>query len=397
MATFLLRDERMGTRSVSRLPDSAFPWAVSAAGQIVYIDCAGDTSLAQTPVTGTLQPYTRALSVQRRRACQSELGDLVLKNRDFTKPAVGAVSLGVIDYVLKALREGKPMADRFSACIGKYMYSASGFGRLGQPSDKPADKSTLYTTGLQTLTQGELPSVLAIHDFMGRVIFAELKGTDGQDALFNSTGAKVRPAHVFGSRSDSSEKIEALRGRTARPDAPGSTRAPGLMPEGVGTDTYQNRERGIDKWMPTQEKAPQSTIDIQQRNLIFGAGPSGSTGTLLQAARLFGNVDGELLRQYVLAIVGYLVGGGMHSYHEVMVIARLVGCPYTDGAYLPSLPATFTRTTAFESWRDTYHDVVVLGGRLWVLGADRPAVGKLDAGRLEAFKDKFKPRPPALG
>lgn len=163
------------------------------------------------------------------------------------------------------------------------------------------------------------------------------------------------------------------------------------MPEARG-DSTQLRERGIDKWMPTSTNAPQATIDIQQRNLIFGAGPSGSTGTLLQAARLFGNLDGELLRQYVLAIVGYLVGGGMHSYHEVMCIARLVGCPYADGAYLPSLPAMFTRSSEFERWRDEYYDIVVLGGRLWMLGAAPPKVGKLAPDRLKAFGDAFKPK-----
>ena len=103
--------------------------------------------------------------------------------------------------------------------------------------------------------------------------------------------------------------------------------------------------------MPTAEKVPQSTIDIQQRNLIFGAGPSGSTGTLLQAGKLFGNLDGELLQQYVLAIVAYLVGGGMHSYHEVMVIARMAGCPYKDGAYVPSLPGNFLRSADYEEWQ----------------------------------------------
>ena len=100
------------------------------------------------------------------------------------------------------------------------------------------------------------------------------------------------------------------------------------------------------------------------QTLIFGAGPSGSTGTLLQAGKLFGNLDGDLLRQYVLAIVGYLVGGGMHSYHEVMVIPRMAGCPYKDGAYVPSLPDRFLGSQDYEEWQADYFDIVVLGGKL---------------------------------
>jgi hypothetical protein len=32
-------------------------------------------------------------------------------------------------------------------------------------------------------------------------------------------------------------------------------------------------------------------------------------------------------KQYVLAIIGYLVGGGMHSYHESMAVAQKAGMP----------------------------------------------------------------------
>jgi hypothetical protein len=160
---------------------------------------------------------------------------------------------------------------------------------------------------------------------------------------------------------------------------------------------YQERERGSDKWMATTEKVPQSAIDIQQRNLIFGAGPSGSTGTLLQAGKLFGNLDADLLQQYVLAIVAYLVGGGMHSYHEVTVIARMAGCPYRDGAYLPSLPDNFIRSDDFKKWQGDYFDIVVLGGKLWFLNDSAPKVGRLTSERLRDFGQQFAVIPKRLG
>jgi hypothetical protein len=106
--------------------------------------------------------------------------------------------------------------------------------------------------------------------------------------------------------------------------------------------------------------------DADVRNLLFGAGISGTTGTLLQAANAFGGLTGgPLLKEYVLAIIGYLVGGGMHSYHESMSIAQRVGVPYNPGAYIPSLPTSFVFSPQFAHWRDEYYDVVVLGATHW--------------------------------
>lgn len=388
---FLMRDERMGTRAVTELPRGAYPWAVSGSGQIVYVDCGSDMTAMRAPVPSSMTPYSPALSIERRRQCQSELGDMALRQRAFTQAAVTKVSLGVIDYIQQCLREGKAITSEVATCTGKYMYSESGFGRLGQPSEKPNDEGALYRTCLTTLAQGALPSVLAIHDFMGRVVFAKLKGTKEQEAIFNQLGSRVRPATLFGDpKVDSPQKIEQLRGRTARPDALGPTTAKGLLPPKQGDD-YQRRERGSDKWMPTTTNLPQATIDIVQRNLVFGAGPSGSTGTLLQAAQLFGVLDEEHFKQYVFAVVGYLVGGGMHSYHEVMSIARLAGCPYEDGNYRAGLPATFLRSMAYQAWCHDYWDIVVLGGKLWSLNAPAAPVGKLSNVRVSEFEAIFKP------
>lgn len=395
-----------GIRYVAGVPCTAMPWAVRG-GEVVYIDCAADRTAARKS-TGHLPRYTPALSMERRRRCLTELGLIALRQPAFSQAAVTRVTLGVKEYIRFCLaNKREKVGEMVSECMGKYMYSASGFGRLGQPADKPGDAVELYRTALQTLDAGALPSVLAIHDFMGRVVFAKLKGSEGQNAVFNRVGSQVRPSYVFGEAQEPDAKspealernkqkakvAEELRGRQARPGPVLPTKARGLLPEAGGADDdEQLRERGIDRWMPSSEKKPQASIDIEQRNLIFGAGPSGSTGTLLQAALLFGNLDTDLLREYVFAIVGYLVGGGMHSYHEVMVIARMAGCPYRDGACVPSLPDAFLDSPAFTDWRDRYWDIVVLGGKLWVLDKPEPAVGRLDHARIRAFEEAFEAR-----
>jgi hypothetical protein len=143
---------------------------------------------------------------------------------------------------------------------------------------------------------------------------------------------------------------------------PQPTKVSGVLPqqqEGSGAEV-QLRRRGIDLYDP--EYDTDFMKDVQERNLVFGAGPSGSTGTLLQAAALFGAITaGEHLKQYVLAIFVYLVGGGMHTGHEVLTIAKLAGCPYVEGRYVEVLPGSFTRSQDYALWRDEYFDVVRLG------------------------------------
>ncbi|MCC7005739.1 MAG: hypothetical protein IT497_03710 [Ottowia sp.] len=131
-------------------------------------------------------------------------------------------------------------------------------------------------------------------------------------------------------------------------------------------------------------------MDISQRGLIFGAGPSGSTGTLLQSARLFGKVEGELLSQYVLAIVGYLVGGGMHSYHEVMSVAHLLGCPYEIGNYKKGLPQSFLGSEQYTEWYSHYHDIIAFGAKSWSIHDGLPQAKTLALERVKAFAIHWK-------
>ena len=67
----------------------------------------------------------------------------------------------------------------------------------------------------------------------------------------------------------------------------------------------------------------------------------------------------------MLAIIGYLVGGGMHSYHESMVIGKKVGVPYNPGAYVDSLPTSFKNSGDFLQWNARYYDISTLGAIHW--------------------------------
>src|SRR5262249_8508421 len=133
--------------------------------------------------------------------------------------------------------------------------------------------------------------------------------------------------------------LPSTRGGILGPDAPHG-----------GWDVAE-RIRGVDEWdLDTANPGPFAE-DVRAKNLIFVAGPSGTTVALLTAAKMFGDLQDDLLKQYVLACVTFLVEGGHHSHHEVMVIAAQAGCPYVPGQFLPSFPQSFLRSAELLTWK----------------------------------------------
>jgi hypothetical protein len=127
---FLMRDEKMGTRAVPSVPLTAFPWAINRIGQVVYVDCKDDQLAPRAPVVAPLVPYSKTISMDRRRKCQSILADFALTQRSYTSGAVSKVSLGIIDYIQQRLKTDESIRKEIAMCMGKYMYSKAGFGRL---------------------------------------------------------------------------------------------------------------------------------------------------------------------------------------------------------------------------------------------------------------------------
>jgi len=153
-----MRDERMGTRAVKSVPLTAFPWAINRTGQIVYVDCKDDQLAARAPVAAPLIPYSKTISMDRRRKCQSVMANIALTQRLYTSGAVSKVSLGVIDYILHCLKANKSIRADVESCMDRYMYSKAGFGRLGQPEDKPKGDGELYRRCLTALTRRAAPA-----------------------------------------------------------------------------------------------------------------------------------------------------------------------------------------------------------------------------------------------
>lgn len=346
--------------------ESYVPWAITAGGEVVYARTGEHTGFRGGGGRGgpALRPYDFLVSQSRRRLCEASLGMIALKQPQMSRTAVDRVSAGVKMYLIRNFFKN-PQAFRAQVFkeIGHYFFTDKhGFGRL---SDATADSSqtvTVWTAILDALHTGSVDQKLAIHDAIGRKILPKYPGRESVE--YNRVGPLVRQDWF----DDAKRRGRANASSRARPTTLGGTATPGTQ----GLDgTAQARIRGVDSFVrdmhrtsDVQANAYYDDVDI--RNLLFGAGISGTTGTLLQAAAAFGKIStGEELKQYVFAIVGYLVGGGMHSAHESLAVAQKLGLPYEPGAFVPSLPASFVQSSHFLEWSAAYYDIVWFGATHW--------------------------------
>jgi len=341
--------------------ESYVPWALLG-DRVVYALTGQHTSWRGG---GGLRQYDTAISQERRALCESALGAFALRNPAYTAGAVATVSNGIRSYLngflaTDADKTAKLVYDE----IGHYFFTAGGlgFGRLSTDDKKNMKPRDVYDAIVRALTGGTLDQKLSIHDAVGRKVLPKLQGSPL--ATYERWGPVLR-----GDWFDDKDR----RGRKANPAKLPATNVAGTVPQGqvgvVGT-VDQTRNRGVDMFVRDTNRMRHAEADayyddMDTRNLLFGAGISGTTGTLLQAAFAFGALGGDLPKEYVLGIIGYLIGGGMHSYHETMVIANKAGVPYTPGGFIESLPAGFTSSGDYAGWKLLYYDVVVLGAIHW--------------------------------
>jgi len=348
--------------------ESYVPWGVTLTNRVVYARVGEHAGFRGGSGNDRLRQYDTHISQQRRRLAESQLGVLALKWPHFTRDAVDKVSAGVHQYLTKNFWKDR---DKVLKEIGHYFYTnkATGFGRISEADKATVGSEAVWLGILNALREGNVEQKLAIHDAVGRKLLPLFGGA--QQKAYDEWAPLVRQKWFDDKGQRGRMDTPAQTAKTVTP-----TQTPGIAPLGT-KPTYnmpkvdQSRTRGVDMFArdPQRTRHPRGDDyydDADLRNLLFGAGISGTTGTLLQACRAFGGiVGGDLLKQYVLAIVGYLVGGGMHSYHESMSIAQRVGVPYNPGAYMPSLPVGFIYSPQFAAWRDEYYDVVVLGATHW--------------------------------
>lgn len=389
MGTFLIRDRedlrgykeaqyedlpRHGW-AMCRPAESYVPWALTADGRrVIYCN---SREAGSWNGTGGIRPYDTQVSQQRRRLCEAVLGMTALERPELTIEAVGQVSKAIEVYLRDQAFRYDNVKQAVYDQIGHYFYTSTvdrktgalktgwGFGRISIKKKEVVGVDGVWRGILNALRKGTVDQKLAIHDAVGRKLLPALhRPGDSKLLTYNKIGPIVR---------DKWFDKDTQRGRMKAPKPAGPVKIGGIASVGQAGNismTQIPRERGVDTFQrdPGRDRVPAADDyydEADLRNLLFGAGISGTTGTLLQAAKTFAGLDGDLLKEYQLAIIGYLVGGGMHSAHESLAVGQRIGIEYTPGIYDPSLPAKFRNSAFYTRWREEFYDIVVLGRLHW--------------------------------
>ncbi|MCX7120974.1 MAG: hypothetical protein NTZ67_04265 [Gammaproteobacteria bacterium] len=153
----------------------------------------------------------------------------------------------------------------------------------------------------------------------------------------------LSPASLF----NSSNRSRAIKTEKATP-----TKQLGFAQNPVFSkmtgESQQTHLRAIDKFQAQQSshffKAAAET------NSPVICGPSGHTKSLLIGASLYGNLSSpDEVSEYAFACFAFLAAGGNHSFHEVMVIANLIGVHYEAGNYANSISTSLKATDVYQN------------------------------------------------
>lgn len=312
--------------------------------------------------------YDDEVERQRRLVCDTALGQLILDHPRIATPAVNRVSRAIESY-WRGLKLRLGSVDAFKPIVetdGKYVSNKTSFGRLPEATPSPSEvnqfsaKVDIWLTALQ---REDLPQILTLHD-----TFLKIYCRNELDSGMNPMAVAAK----FGFREDWYDK--AARGRGNVKGATPSS-MPGLITHdftipfagslercGIDFDTMRSetRNRGTDMFMiEAKVMRPEFRDVLGDKNLVFAASASGTTSTLLASANTFSpGLAGETLKQYLMACIAYLVGGGMHTSHEVFYTGGLAGLDYTPGKYLAMLPTSFTSTRYGEKWQTEFWELV---------------------------------------
>jgi hypothetical protein len=399
---YLFRDGESGFKEVQGEPgdkDGPFrPWALTPDGRVVYAEWkqtgSGVQSIFDLAFSGfkqqtALRTYDKAASQTRRREFETKLAGDAGSHVECVKPALDSVTQGLQMYMMQYAHNVTGgvtgMIEKAGNVVKARCYSNTGSGRLGTEGQRPGSGAEAWEGAFKTLQGSDIPKIIGIQTALANVLTRDVKLTGGQEQVYKDTANKVAPSQGYLYSWFDATQGTALdgerRGREKSGGATPTTTAGLTNPGQVTDDGGEARKRGIDEWQRNKTASP-FLEGIDDRNLVFGAGRSGTTGELLKTYRTFGStaVD-ETFKQYLLACVVYLVGGGHHTCHEIFSVANLLtpaGGPkepsanlssisslvkgaYVPGKYVRHLPESYLTTEHFAALKEKYWDIAMLG------------------------------------
>lgn len=326
-------------------------------------------------------PYNREVELERRLLCDTILAQHVIERPYYVKATVHRVAQRVRAYwnTLKAQPLGHFSADSILREAGNRIYGKTSYGRRDQAADVKATDGLMKARidlwfSVLDKSPYDLPKVMGLID----MFYCKVLPEDSPEKVRADTKKALwRPDWYEKSGAKKGELNE--RGRVNVRKAEGNTMSywPGLLSgymtipvvdafERCGLDLMhlklEWRDRGWDGFAPALAAMNDAfKQSLQDHNLHFSASASGTTSTLFLGAEAFASISSfgaEQLKEYLLACVAYLVGGGMHTCHEVFWTGRNAGVPYKIGKYVECLPRTFLESPSYEKWSTEFWELV---------------------------------------
>ncbi|MBF0223822.1 MAG: hypothetical protein HQK76_00080 [Desulfobacterales bacterium] len=332
----------------------------------------GDPSAARSTYArhlSRLMYYDDEVERQRRLLCDTALGQFMLDHPRFAQPAVNSVSSGIETY-WRGLSGRLSSIESFRSIAQndlRYVPWATSFGRLPVAQLSPSALNPFKAQieiWLGELRGTDLPKIMNLHDAFLRIYCSNNR----------SVGKPSDLAATYMLREAWFENDE--RGRGNRTGYKMSS-LPGLITGNFTIPVWQplercginfsnmrveERVRGTDRFrIEATMMRPEFRQVLGDNNLVFAASASGTTSTLLASAKtfqptVFNNIESK--KQYLMGCIAYLVGGGMHTCHEVFYTGGLAGLEYTPGKYVSMLPNTFKSSRLYERWSSEFWDIV---------------------------------------
>ena len=107
---------------------------------------------------------------------------------------------------------------------------------------------------------------------------------------------------------------------------------------GLGQDQVL---RGVDSFTIDESRAFAQRCRLEL-DLPMGAGISGSTADLMTCAKMMG-LGASALHEYALGVLGYIGGGGNHSYAEIAIVVAASGVSINPDTYDGFAPPSFSK------------------------------------------------------
>lgn len=347
-------------------PEHLVPWGLKHDGGVVL----ANRDVPPPPHGSKYSQYDKNKNIRRRVRFESYLSALVLLDPSPVMPAIRRLNASIGDYLeerqMRALNvaySSENLRTKFEALGGEikdWLYNDE-LGRLGRATDAPPNEDVLIKA-LIAADHGSLQQIMNVHATVIGKIIPSLGYRDVHEQNIDSSNkARLKPAELF----DADKRGRRRRNNIDKTDytTVGIQHASDIERSKKRNDPelatlLEPHPRAIGEFKRDGQKVIGATSPSSINESPFAASYSGSTTELLRLALLFGNFDKEGMKQYTLAVAAFLIGGGHHTFHEVMSIARLANMPYRDGEYDAVLPDSFKRTAWYDQMIEGFCDVL---------------------------------------